>query len=260
MASIADALRAGRSAAATAPGNGRGGHSNSGFSSSNASDALSPGGHEWTAGSVIRALTSGNLVSLERLAAWSSRGELRDLEEEGGWSAAPFYAAAVHALREAWRAHDRAVLGSVGDDAHQTFLYDEKHGALQHNGASASASGSGASSDGLRHTRMESGVDDEEDELGDGAARASDGLLAQEAWRRLQACYTFVARMLGVPELQPSVAGRRGGFDANFAAALVQRFEPKFRKQGNLTSMSAAQVHQANLTAVTGQEKRSGHS
>jgi len=212
--SAAAALRAGRQAGAEA--------------------ALSPGGHEWTAGSVIRALTSESLLALERLATWSSRGELRDLEDEGAWDSLPFYAAAASALRSAWHAHDRAVLGAVEDSAHETFVYDQAHGGHPSPGA---------------HIRRI--VDDEEEEINE-ADEANSGAAVQEAWRRLQACYTFVARLLSVPELQADVARRRGAFDGAFVTALVARFEPKFRKQGPLSAASAAQLHQQNLQAVTG--------
>lgn len=189
---------------------------------------------EWTPQSVLAALQSEDASSLQRLAAMASRGEVRDLDDQL-WANPAFYHSMASALRSAWRAHDRAVLGAVSDDEHENFMYDQQR----------AASG--------RHSRLDSGMDDEEEEEGIGAHHES-GFAVQEAWRTLSACYTFVSRALLAPEMQPEAARKRGGFDATFVAALVARFEPQFRKKSAAApnAIDGSRVTQAQLSAVTG--------
>lgn len=175
---------------------------------------------EWSSARVLSSLQSESVSVLQDLSSLCASGEIRDFDDL--FTDPTFYARLIGCVRSAWRAHDHATLGGIGEDEHENFLYAQER--------EREARG---------HRAI---VDDEEDE-----ARELDGDSA--AWTRLQAAYTILTRVMAVPEFNVTVAARRGAFDASFAGALLQRFEPKFRKKA---ASGPDRSHAGVLTSVTG--------
>jgi hypothetical protein len=195
---------------------------------------------EPSARKILADMQSENVATLEALAALATSGEIRDYDEL--FTMPGFYSNLVSMLRAAWKFHDLHHLGNIGGDQHENFLYEQELASA----ASAAAQ--------QRRRRTQSGVDDEEDEDGDEIIEKQGSALAQDqSWKRLQACYVFLSRVLAVPEFDFDLARKTPrAFDSNFAAGLVGRFEPKFRRKSQAQTPDTKLLPQNMLTAVTG--------
>ena len=162
---------------------------------------------------LLKQAAASSAAAVARLASMASSGELRDFDDL--FSDPLFYKLSASVLSGCWRDYDvQHALSS--DSQHAQFV-------LQHDSSAQ------------RRQREESGMDDEEDELGDavGSQQQQDA-----SWTRLQAAYTYTSHLLAAPECDPALAGQRHAYDAKFLAALMDRVQPRKRKAPLLTSSS----------------------
>ena len=160
---------------------------------------------ELTSDAIILLLKQCSASSVRRLAALASSGELRDYDDL--FADPLFYKLSASVLTSCWHEYDvHHALSS--DSQHELFV-------LQQDAAAQ------------RRQRDDSGMDDEEDEAGEavGSQHQQDA-----SWTMLLHAYTYTSHLLAAPECDASLAQQRHAYDGKFLTQLVERVQPKKRK------------------------------
>jgi len=197
----------------------------------------------WSSDRVLSSFQSDSSTVAASLAALASSGELRDFDSL--FDSPTFYQACVRWMKAAWMAHDRAHLGAAQNGM---------GGGMGMGMGMGMGSGSDTQQP-QQHKREEWGVDDEEDDIDELVARRMESEDREgekaESWSRVESGYTFLTRLLMMPEFKTSIAKTRAAFDATFAAQLIARFEPKFKRKQQQQQIES-KLGQGGLQAVTG--------